>query len=256
MFPAWLDWFSAPGLSGTRAVEQWTGLPYLGSIPKAQLPPGERNPAQAVVEEDDPPLAAAFRDLHARLLAAHPQAKVVAVASALPNDAKTTCAVALARQSALRGFRTALVDCDLRRRSATVELDHPPLVGLLEVMAGESTLETALVLDGFTTLQVLPVADNSANIQRAVVRDIFASSEMEMLISLLRQRFEYVFIDTPPVLAVVDARRLAPLVDTFLFVTRWRRTPRRAVKMAVAMLNGAGATLAGLVLTRAPLGAP
>jgi succinoglycan biosynthesis transport protein ExoP len=255
MLIAWLRQLLAPGLSRSGDVEKWTGLPYLGSIPRAKLPATELNPSAAVVEYDDPALAAAFRNIHAAFLHLCPQVQVVALSSALPKDGKTTCSVALARQSALCGYKTVLVDCDLRRRSASAELDHPPAVGLLQVIAGEVTLEQGLSRDGFTHLYVLPIIDNIPDVQHATAQDVLGSARMGALVSSLRKRFEYIFIDTPPVLAVVDTRRLAPLVDTFLFVTQWRRTPRRAVKLAVDLLKGTGAPVAGLVLTCAPFGA-
>lgn len=240
------------GLSTAADVARWTGLPYLGAIPKAQVPASQLNPAAAVVEYDDPALAAAFRRLHADLWRASPRAQVVALTSALPKDGKTTCSVALARQSALSGHRTVLVDCDLRRRSASVELGGPAAVGLLEVVTGQATLDQAIHRDGFTGLYYLPVSSDLDLVRRAVVKDVLSGPLMMQLLAALRARFDHVFIDTPPLLAVADTRLLASLADAFLFVTRWRKTPTASVTLALELLNSTGAAVAGLALTRAP----
>jgi Mrp family chromosome partitioning ATPase len=173
------------------------------------------------------------------------------LSSALPKDGKTTCSVALARQSALSGFKTVLLDCDLRRRSASAELNDRPAAGLLEVIYGQATLEQALYLDGFTRLSFLPVSTNMHLVRKAVVQDVVSGPLMADLVSALRRRFDRIFIDTPPLLAVADTRHLAPLADALLFVTRWKKTPRDAAAEAVAVLKSAGAPLAGVVLTQA-----
>jgi len=240
------------GLSRSREIQNWTGIPYLASIPRAGSPDVETTPSAAVVEYPASAFAASFRQLRAALLRVRPDVRVVALTSALPKDGKTTCSVALARQSALEGYKTVLVDCDLRRRSSTAELETTPAVGLLEVIDGRCPLEQALLTDRLTSLSFLPIVGDLDAIEQATVQDVFATDAMSRLVASLRERFDYVFIDTPPVLAVVDARRLAHLVDTFVFLTRWKYTPRLAVRRAIDLLHASGAPLAGLVLTNAP----
>lgn len=242
------------GLTTPRDVEKWTGLPYLGSIPRAETPASQSHPSAAVVEYDDPALAAAFKSMHAAIFERRPAAQIVALSSALPKDGKTTCSVALARVSALSGKRTVLVDCDLRRRSASAELNSRPAAGLLEVISGRATLDEALYPDGFTRLSLLPTSNNMYLVRKAVVQDVFSDPRMAELVSVLERRFDHIFFDTPPLLAVADTRLLAPHVDTFVFVTRWKKTPREAVKTAVDMLKSTRAPLAGLMLTQAPPG--
>ncbi|HKR87359.1 MAG TPA: CpsD/CapB family tyrosine-protein kinase [Phenylobacterium sp.] len=243
-------------MSTSRDVERWTGLPYLGAIPRAQARASRLNPSAAVVEYDDPALAASFKNLHATFLRECPGARVVALSSAVPKDGKTTCSVALARTSALRGHRTVLLDFDLRRRSASAELRKPAAVGLLEVMSGRARLDEGLYFDGFTPLYVLPASDDLELVRKAVVKDVFSSPMMTELVTVLRRRFDYIFIDTPPLLAVADTRHIAPHVDAFLFVTRWGRTPKDSVAAAVDLLKSTRTPLAGVVLTQAPPQAP
>lgn len=252
---AFLKKLLIPGLSTSADVERWTGLSHLGTIPRAQARASRLNPSAAVVEYDDPALAAAFRSLHATIFRECPGARIVALSSAVPKDGKTTCSVALARMSALRGRRTVLLDFDLRRRSASAEFGMPAAAGVLEVIAGRATLEQALYFDGFTPLYVLPASDDLELVRKAVVKDVFSSPLMAELMAMLRRRFDHIFIDTPPLLAVADTRHIAPHVDAFLFVTRWAKTPKDSVATAVGLLRSTGTPVAGLVLTQAPLGA-
>jgi succinoglycan biosynthesis transport protein ExoP len=246
----------APGLSTARDVQKWAGIACLGLIPTLEqrglVEPN--SPSVQLVGEPGSPFALAFQKLWASLLASSPgrDVRVVALTSALPDDGKTTCSLSLARQSALEGFRTVLVDCDLRRGSITAALPRLPAAGLLELIEGACSLEEALIKDELTELCILPVLRDPDAIGRAAEQDVYASSGMRTVISALRGRFDYIFIDTAPVLAVVETRRLVPLVDTFVFLTRWRRTPRHAVKLALNQLREANADLAGLVLTRTP----
>lgn len=242
---------SATGYLTCDEAETWTGLACLALLPEAQPAEGG-DPAPAAVAIHDPgsPLAAAFRGFHSALLKAHPTVRVIALTSALPGDGKTTCTVALARQSALEGHRTVLVDCDLRRGSATAELRTAPKAGLLEVIYGQATLREALTKDRLTPLMVLPVVSDLAMITRATHGDVFATADMLRLMSTLRQTFDYVFLDTPPLLVLVDGRRLAPLADTFLLLARWRSTPKEAIGEAIELLNSTGTAIGGLVLTR------
>jgi polysaccharide biosynthesis transport protein len=230
-------------------VEHWAGVPCLGVLPEVELAGSE--PSDCVVKAPDASLAVAVKALHTTILAAHPQARVIALASALPADGKTTTSVALARQSAVEGLRTVLVDCDLRRRSSTAVLGSPPKLGLLDVVYGRCSLDEALVCDPLTPLAILPVVADLEVIARATNRDMFASAEMLALMSELRRRYDHVFLDTPPLLALVDARRLAPLADVFLLLARWRSTPRRAIRNAIDLLSSTPTPIAGLVLTRA-----
>lgn len=236
-----------PAAGACSDVEVFAGVQCFGLLPEA--PAGA--PSAAGIQAPASPLAMAFRNIRSAVLESRPEVRVIALTSALPGDGKTTCSVGLARQSALEGFKTVLVDCDLRRRSSSAELPRPPAVGLLEVIRGECSLDEALASDGLSPLCILPVAEDLEAIARATNRDVFATDGMLELMSELRRRFDYVYLDTPPLLALVDARRLAPQADAFLLLARWRTTPKEAVRNAIDLLNSAEASLAGVVLTRA-----
>jgi succinoglycan biosynthesis transport protein ExoP len=172
------------------------------------------------------------------------QQKIVAITSALPNEGKTVFSVSLARIMAMSGERVLLVDCDLRRNALEDLLPFAPKAGLIEVLTGEATLDSVIVADVVKGLDVLPL--NKAAFSP---RDLFGAKSMSDLLATLRERYDHVVLDGPPVLAVTDARTLATLADTVLMVARWNKTPRHAVEAALARLNRDQAPLAGLLLT-------
>ena len=83
--------------------------------------------------------------------------------------------------------------------------------------------------------------------------DIFSSKRMHSIVAVLKQHYDYVIFDTPPVMAVADARVIGQLTDKTLFVVRWDKTPRKVVKTAIELLRKGGASIAGVVLQQVDL---
>jgi Mrp family chromosome partitioning ATPase len=146
---------------------------------------------------------------------------------------------------AMSGSRTVVVDCDVRRRNINRLLGQEPTVGLMEVLAGKATLDQALVMDSASGAWFLPLARSSFT-----PKDLFGGAAMSNLLAELKARFEFVLLDTAPVLPVADTRSLAPQADVVVFLTQWRRTPRRAVQAAFELLRSVGADISGVALTQ------
>jgi len=83
--------------------------------------------------------------------------------------------------------------------------------------------------------------------------DIFSSRRMRDIIEILKARFDYVLIDTPPVMAVGDARVIGQLADKTIFVVRWDKTPRKVARAAVDLLRQSNTPIAGVVLQQVDL---
>ena len=149
---------------------------------------------------------------------------------------------------AMGGSPTVVVDCDLRRRAVSRLLSTSPNAGLLDVLTGRAELEAALVLDDASGLHVLPLGDEGA-----AADDALETPAMERLLETLRRRFRVVLLDTAPVLMVAETTVLAGKADAALFLTRWGKTPADVAINAVKRLEGAGAYVAGAVLTQADL---
>lgn len=187
----------------------------------------------------------ALRGVRASLFFSSPDrtTKVLAVTSALPDEGKTTTSLGLARISALAGSKTVLVDCDLRRRSATHALGLDVEKGLTEVLFKTATLDQVIQKDPGSGADVVPLAQSEFT-----PLDLFSSEAMRQLIDELRERYEVVILDTAPVLPLADTRVLSPLADGVLVVVRWGRTPHSVVRSALDQLYAHGARIAGAVL--------
>jgi exopolysaccharide transport family protein len=245
------------GLRTSDEVEQRLGRPYLGAIPELSSVVAKARgsvrrqlrgrPIDYVVARPLSAFPEAFRNLKASALApGHGDAiRVVAVTSALPREGKSTVSVCLARTAAIQGWRVLLIDCDLRRPGVTAAIGADPGAGLLQVLSGDARLEDAVVRDepSGADLLLLPGPTDATN-------DVFGSSAMDKLLGDLKQRYDLIVLDTPPVLPVADARILSTKADAVIFAANWNKTPRRAVQTALKILEAMGARIAGVTLTR------
>jgi capsular exopolysaccharide synthesis family protein len=159
-------------------------------------------------------------------------ARVLMIASALPGEGKTMLSVNLALALAQHGS-TCIVDADLRKRGVAPMLGVSGARGLGDVLAGTMDLDEAFVPHGsLASLSVL-----SAGAAQGEPGTLIASNAMADLVAKLRQRFEFVVIDSPPILLVADARSIAALADGILMVGRSGVTTRENMKRAVEMLR-------------------
>lgn len=237
------------GLATAEDVEQRLDVSYLGAIPLlASVAEGKiSSPIDYVIEKPLSSFAEAFRNLRASVTYSRlgEPVKVVAITSSLPGEGKTTTSVCLARSAAQQGLRVVLVDCDLRRRSVNRLFGAEPTRGLIEVLAGEASLEEVLTTDQVTGARLLPLAKSSLT-----PKDVFGSAAMDRLLDELRRTYDLVILDTAPVLPVADTRVLAPKADVVVFLAHWRKTPQHAIEAAFRLLSGTGAHLAGVALTQ------
>jgi polysaccharide biosynthesis transport protein len=173
--------------------------------------------------------------------------KVILITSALPSEGKTTTSLSLARHLAQTGQKVVLVDGDLRRPSvkSVAELGEIPH-DLVDLLKGEVELKDALMKDPKSNVMILPAAKHVKN-----APDLIESQALAKVILDLRQQFDYVILDSAPILPVTDTRILTRLADAVLFVVRWEKTPRDAAADAVKSLRDVHAPLAGIALTRA-----
>lgn len=234
-----------------RSAEAALGLPVVAMIPTVtSVAAGERaalTDMPVTAQQSD--YARAFRRL---LASGQPAGRVIAVCSALAAEGKSTFAISLARTAALSGRRVALVDCDGRVRAASNALDVVGRPGLVQVIDGVTPLDDALVADTRSGLRILPHSRDAA-IRSFWAKDMIAG--LHAVADALSQSFDLVVIDTPPLLALVEARDIAGVADEALLVARWRATPLGALRGAKAMLAEKGVK-ASLVLSFVHLAEP
>lgn len=177
------------------------------------------------------------------LHAAHTEGlRVVMITSALPGEGKTTLAGHLAQSLARGGQRTLLVDCDLRKPAAHRLFGLSPDIGLSEVLRDEIDLEEAIQTTGENGPFLLPAGccDPTATLALAQhgIRDIFEQ---------LKTQFDFIVVDSPPVLSVADSLLVAQRVDAVLFATLRNVSRLPAVHAAYERLATLGVRILGLV---------
>ena len=225
-------------------LETRTGLAVLGSLPTA----GIQRRSQLVsflLRRPGSGFAEAVRNLRTSVLLANvdrpPQ--VIMVNSGLPGEGKTTTCISLAHISRSLGKRVVLLECDLRRRNFRRYFDIDSDGGLLAVLSGNKGYHEVVHIDEASGLHVVPGEQSSVN-----AADVFASRRFAEFIAELRQHYDFIVIDTPPVLAVPDARVIAQCVDSLLYVVRWNRTLRDTVTQGLRSYQQVNVKVSGLVL--------
>lgn len=234
-------------------VEDRLGVPYAGGVPtpastgKMRASDRKLSPPDYLLKHPFSSFAEAFRSLRAFMLLTNEgeaAPKIIAITSALPKEGKSVTSFCLMRTLAQAGAKVVLVDCDLRRRGVSQFIAEPS-VGLIEVLDGQASLQQALVRDEPTGGWVLPVRAMPSS-----AKDYFSTVEMDQLLKTLAAEFDMVILDTPPTLALADARTIASKADRTLFLAHWGRTQHRAIEAALGLLHESGANIAGVSLTR------
>jgi capsular exopolysaccharide synthesis family protein len=172
--------------------------------------------------------------------------KIVLVTSALDNEGKTTLAANLALSLATLGIKTLLIDGDLRNPQLTRAICPHADAGLLEVATGQTPPEQAILLDRSSGLSILP----SPPVKNTdVITELMFSERIVDLLDHLRQRYELIIIDSPPLVPLVDGRALAELADSIVLALAWDRTPQEVVSHTINLLAPVHNRILGTVLT-------
>jgi capsular exopolysaccharide synthesis family protein len=172
--------------------------------------------------------------------------QVIAVASAVPGDGKSTTAANLAITLAQQGARTLLIDGDLRKGVLRKLFGVPAEPGLTHVLVGRASLEAAIhssPLESGTRLDLIPAGVFPPN-----PAELLGSSRMREVIGELRKRYDYIVFDTAPLNLVTDAAILGTLMDTMILVVRADKTDKRALQHAVSQLDQLRVPVGGIVL--------
>ncbi|WP_439636330.1 polysaccharide biosynthesis tyrosine autokinase [Oceanicaulis sp.] len=244
------------GVHTDADIEKHFGLAHIASVPRLKVGLADRfggkviDPAQYVLDKPLSGFSESFRTIRSaiRISGIDNQNTIVAITSALPGDGKTTTSLCLGRISAMAGSRTLVIDCDLRRRLLTEALTPDAESGLLEVLSSAAELDSVIVKDAQTDLDILPVAQTTFT-----PRDVFGSSAFEALLEQLRQRYDLIILDTAPVLAVADTRAIVSKVDGVLLAVRWKKSATGIVRKALHEVQASKANVLGIVLNNVDL---
>jgi len=178
----------------------------------------------------------------------HETGRCVVITSAVGGEGKTTLSVQLAARCAHAGVSTVLVDADLRRASLSKLLDSGEVAGLSDVLQGDLDLESALTVVGQAGgFHLLPAGTPGVDPGR-----LLEGRNVGQLIAKLRQSFDVVIIDSPPVLPVPDALTLSRWADGAVLAVRLDNSRFPLVEQANRRLIGAGIVVLGAVVNGVP----
>ncbi|GAA1691086.1 chromosome partitioning protein [Mycolicibacterium murale] len=230
-----------------NVLEEITGVGTVGSIP---LDKERRKQAAIAYETDNSAIAEAFRKLRTNLqfLAVDNPPRVIVVTSSTPSEGKSTTSINTALALAEAGNNVVLIDGDMRRPTLHKHLDLVQPVGFSTVLSGGVSLEDALQKTNYPGLTVLTSGAIPPN-----PSELLGSMAAKRLLADLRTKFDYVIVDTTPLLAVTDAAILAAGADGVLLVARFGQTKREQLTHAVGSLESVGASILGAVFTMTPL---
>jgi capsular exopolysaccharide synthesis family protein len=241
------------GFTTAREVEQLLEIPVLASVDKID---------KGKLKKDGANIPAPFYQLHFPLSAFSESIrtlrsgilmsdvdrppKIIHVTSSCPGEGKSTIAVSLAISAATAGQKVAILDADLRHPSTSKFFNLDQNKGLVDLLTGAASIgETMVRKDSFV---IIPAGAKSLN-----PPDVLGSERMKTLIGQLRDNFDYVVIDSPPVGPVVDSVILAGLADKTIFVIQWASTARDLIQTCIQKVS-VQKRLGGIVMNLVILG--
>jgi capsular exopolysaccharide synthesis family protein len=230
-----------------QMLEEISHVGLVGNIP---LDKERRNQPAMAFDKDNSAIAEAFRKLRTNLqfLAVDNPPRIIVITSSMPNEGKTTTAINIALALAEAEHNVVLVDGDMRRPMLDKHLDLIGRVGFSTVLSGAAPLSDVLQKTKFPRLTVLTSGAIPPN-----PSELLGSLAAQKVLSELRANFDYVIVDSSPLLAVTDAAILAANSDGALIMARFGRTKREHLTHAVGALQDVGAPLLGVVFTMTPM---
>jgi len=219
-------------------VERALGAAVLGVIPQ--------NVGSLLEEGDESPHAEAYRVLRTNILFAGRKSEkqtTFSVVSGGAGEGKTTTMFNLAVVFAQQGDRILIVDSDLRRPSMHRYLKVSNNIGLTNYLLGQVAIDEVIQTTELPSLHFIP----SGKLPSSSM-GILSSAKMKEFVLEMKGRYDYVFLDAPPIMGVSDASVLASMVDMCVLVVQYRKYPQLMTQRAKSMVTKVGGELVGVVL--------
>lgn len=239
------DELNATSLGVLPKITNRQGSRYVYSYGKNESEEPIKNVDLSVHSHPNSAVAEACRVIRTNLLFMSPDKpfELIMVSSCDPRDGKTLVASSLAISLAQSGKKVLLVDTDLRRPRVHKAFGLASVVGITSVLVNDATLEEATLDTDVPNLELLlcgPIPPNPS--------ELLHSKRFQDLLAQLREKYDRVVFDTPPVGAVTDALVIGPQVDGAILVTRARKTVRAKARHVLTQLQSLGTRMAGVVL--------
>lgn len=255
---AFLLEFLDTSIKNAEDLERYVKLPLLGSLPSMNVNKKHHNPISeanalksTIITHSSPksPASESYRTLRTNLRFSKPDypIKTLLITSAAPKEGKSTVSSNLAITIAQAGFKTLLAESDLRRPVLHTIFNIKSKPGLTEFVVGKSRLDEVVKPTNIENLYVLPSGSLPPN-----PSELLGSSRMNRTIKKLKDKFQFLVFDSPPILAVTDASVLSSEMDGVLMVIKAGKTDRSAVVRSKELLKNVKANLLGAVLNIIP----
>ncbi|MGD9761997.1 MAG: CpsD/CapB family tyrosine-protein kinase [Candidatus Izemoplasmatales bacterium] len=198
-----------------------------------------------VIETPNSPQAEAYRklELNLRMSSIDKPYQVMQITSATPEDGKTTTAINLASVYAERGKKVLILDFDLRRPKIHRAFHKINDLGLFDYIVNETQIEDLIVKDDSKVDLLL--TGNALSSPHVILQ----SKKISDLIQRMREIYDYIIVDSPPVLTVTDALIISNLVDCVIYIVSYKKTKKDQAKLALKQLKENNANVIGAVLS-------
>ncbi len=237
------------GFRSGEQLEKETGLPSFGLVPKlGKFRSKFRNPEMYVQKFPASSLSESIRAVYSNMFPGknddRSTTKVIQFTSAYPDEGKSTLAHSLAILKRQAGMKTIIIDADMRSPSLHSAFKVRAQPGLAEYLSGNAAVHQVITQHKDSGVYII-----TAGHAKKSPTDLLPTERMDRLILELTEVFDLVIIDSPPVLAVPDAKILSSKVDLTAFVVKWADTRTKVVHFALKQLSKSGASQIGTILS-------
>lgn len=227
-------------------IGRLTSLPTFAMIPQRGTIPDQLGGPGTALNSPNSLFAEAFRSGFLEIVSRTRglDSRVILITSALPGEGKTSVSLGIAMSAMAQGMRAIVLDFDFRRRGLTKLLDADiDKAGLDTYLMGKTSLHDSI---GYSALgggiAIMPVSETPDN-----PAALFDADKLEVLFKNIRSQFDFIVIDTPPIMAVRDAKVLLEYADASVMTTRWGMSTPDTVRSVARLLGNA---LIGVIITR------
>ncbi len=226
------------------------GIPVLGHIPIIETQKFKKvieavDLSVTTVHHSRGRASEAFRAVRTGLFFSNrgSELRVIQITSPVPGDGKSTLSSNLAVTMAQSGRRVLLIDADFRRPRIAKIFGIDSKIGMAQVVAGKAELDDATFASGVANLSIMPGGKQPKN-----PAELLSSSRFAELVDVLREKYDMIIIDTPPLLAVSEPSAVAAIVDGVVLTMRLRRNVKPLATRAARILESVDAKLLGVVV--------
>ena len=225
-------------------IEGALGINILGTLPRLKKM-SDQDKAKVVAGQGDFHITETYRSIYSaiKLNKISSQAQVIMTTSTIPSEGKSFVSSNLALTFASHGERTLLLDCDLRLPNVAKSLGLNNDCGLIQILEGTTSFEDAVQQAVYPGIDILPTGGKSSQSTQLLNSPVFAQ-----LLNELRQNYDRILIDCPPLAAVSDALTVVSKADGVIYVIKYNTVKRASAKLNIARINESETPILGALL--------